>query len=287
DWAGPGPVVEDSVGPGPVVQDSVGPGSAGHDPVGSRPATGEAGPGGHRADGGARRGPAARPARAGQPGRAAARLWPTAGERSAPVLLALLVGALVVAGGWALLPGTPPTGAPSGAAATTTPSRTAGQDHPLPANLLGQVRIRPVTAPTLCLTDGRVLDRRYTPLVAVQRPCDEVSPQTTTIQPTGEGTYRIRWDHPDYGPGCLVVLTDGPGIGLLEPWDDCVRASHFRIEPSGSYDGGTYVLRVVGNGCAGIRQSSTEAGTEVVMERCVGRGGQVFVIEPAFRSGPT
>jgi hypothetical protein len=50
----------------------------------------------------------------------------------------------------------------------------------------GWVRIRLAHAPELCLTDGRVLDRRYTPLVAVQRPCDETGatgPAATRVLP--------------------------------------------------------------------------------------------------------
>lgn len=143
------------------------------------------------------------------------------------------------------------------------------------------IRIRPLTAPHLCLTDGRVRDRRYTPLVAVQRPCDEVSPQGTLLEHVHGDLYRIQWHHPDYGKGCLEALTEGPGVGLLEPADDCVRGSQFHVEPSGSYGASTYVLRIEGQGCVGMRDSGTSEGVEAVIGRCVGRGGQVFRIEPA------
>lgn len=145
----------------------------------------------------------------------------------------------------------------------------------------GWVRIRPATAPGLCVTDGRVRDGRHTPLVAVQRPCDEVPPQGTVLEPLGGDTYRIPWHHPDYGKGCLKVLTDGPGAGLLEPWDACDQGNRFHVEPSGPRGGGRYVLRVDGHGCVGIKGSDTAAGAEAVMGRCVGKGGQVFFIEPA------
>ncbi|MFE7870260.1 helix-turn-helix domain-containing protein [Micromonospora humida] len=150
---------------------------------------------------------------------------------------------------------------------------------PVPPN--GWVRIRPVGAPHLCLTDGRVQDRRYVPLVAVQRRCDAVAPQGTVLEPMGGDLYRIQWHHPDYGKGCLKALSDGPGTGLLEPIDDCLQDSRFHLEPSAPYGSNRYVLRVDGQGCVGIRDSDTSEGTEAVMERCVGRGGQVFLIEAA------
>ncbi|MEV3987300.1 helix-turn-helix transcriptional regulator [Streptomyces sp. NPDC049837] len=172
-------------------------------------------------------------------------------------------------------------------AAPDEPGATPGEDRSPVAALSGAgpalgsgwVRIRPVTAPSLCLTDGRVRDRRHTPLVAVQRPCDEAMPQATRLEPMGGDAYRIQWHHPDYGKGCLKALSEGPGEGLLEPYDDCAQGSRFHLEPSGPYGGGRYVLRVDGQGCVGIKNSDTSEGTEAVMERCVGRGGQVFLIE--------
>ncbi|MCP9961532.1 helix-turn-helix transcriptional regulator [Streptomyces somaliensis] len=148
--------------------------------------------------------------------------------------------------------------------------------------LSGWVRIRPVTAPTLCLTDGRVRDRRYTPLVAVQRPCDRVAPQGTLLEPVGGNAYRIQWHHPDHGKGCLRVLPRGAGAGLLEPHDDCARGSRFHIEPSGPRGGGGYVFRVDGHGCVGIRGSDPSEGAEATVERCTGKGGQVFAVESAW-----
>jgi DNA-binding SARP family transcriptional activator len=145
----------------------------------------------------------------------------------------------------------------------------------------GWVRIRPVTAPGLCLADGRVRDHRYTPLVAVQLSCDRIAPLSTLLEPTGGDTYRIQWHHPDYGKGCLKAWTGpGPQSGLLEPMDDCEQGSRFHIEPSGPPGAGTYVLRVDNQGCVGIKDADTAEGTEALMGHCV-EDGQVFAIEPA------
>ncbi|MFJ6936577.1 helix-turn-helix domain-containing protein [Streptomyces sp. NPDC101132] len=146
----------------------------------------------------------------------------------------------------------------------------------------GWVQIHPAGARSLCLTDGRVRDRRYTPLVAVQRPCASVGPQNTLLHPLGGDLYEIQWHHPDYGKGCLRALTEADGAGgtgLLEPMDDCSRGSRFHVEPSGPRGDGVYVFRVDGQGCVGIRGAGREAGTEAVMERCTGKGGQLFTIE--------
>ncbi|MFF6971813.1 helix-turn-helix domain-containing protein [Streptomyces tsukubensis] len=153
---------------------------------------------------------------------------------------------------------------------------------PPPASLPpdGYVRLRPVSAPQFCLTDGRVTDGRYTPLVAVQDLCSTVTPQATTLESLGGDSYRIVWHHPDYGKGCLKVLTEGTGRGLLEPWDDCTRSSRFHAELSGPPGGNTFVLRVDGQGCVGIRDGSPDAGAEAVMGRCTAADHQIFVIDP-------
>ncbi|MEW2289298.1 hypothetical protein [Streptomyces sp. NPDC047841] len=160
----------------------------------------------------------------------------------------------------------PPSGVPAGG-------------RPTPPG--GWVTIRIAEDPELCLTDGRVHDWRYTPLVAVQRPCAEAAPQSTLLEPAGDGRYHIVWYHPDYGRGCLKALTDGDGAGLLEPMDVCSDGSLFTIEPSGELRKGGFVLRVEGSGCVGIAGSSSAHGAEAVMQRCEGKGRQVFLIRRA------
>ncbi|GAA3503330.1 hypothetical protein GCM10019016_104400 [Streptomyces prasinosporus] len=143
----------------------------------------------------------------------------------------------------------------------------------------GRVQIRPALANGLCLTDG--YSSRHKSLVAVQRPCDEVAPQETTLVPLGGNTFRIRWYHPDHGPGCLKALAGGPGSGLLEPWDDCGKTTPFRIAPAGPDGSRRYSLRVDGRGCVTISDANTSEGAEAVVEPCRPKDSQVFVIRPA------
>jgi hypothetical protein len=159
-----------------------------------------------------------------------------------------------------------------------------GTGHAPPS---GWVTIHIASDPKLCLSDGRVRDLRYTPLVAVQRPCESAAPQSTLLEPVGGGLYRLQWHHPDYGKGCLKALTSGSGAGLLEPMDDCADGSLLRVEPSGKLALGRFVLRVEGQGCVGIVRSSAAAGAEAVMQRCSGNGRQVFLIRAVDRDDGT
>ncbi|GGX36415.1 RICIN domain-containing protein [Streptomyces lomondensis] len=143
----------------------------------------------------------------------------------------------------------------------------------------GRVRIRPVLAEGLCVTDGRV--QGYEPFVAVQRPCDEVAPQETLLEPLGGNSFRIQWYHPDHGKGCLKALAAKPVAGLLEPWEACEQSSRFRIEPTGPEGSSRYVLRVSGEGCVGITGTAPSEGTEVRMGPCRGEPSQQFIIESA------
>lgn len=185
-----------------------------------------------------------------------------------PVLPAsALAVALLGAAAWALVP----SGDDSG-----TKDSAADARSELPQ---GRTQIRPALTDGLCLTDG--YGSRYESLVAVQRPCDEVAPQETTLVPLGGNTFRIRWYHPDHGPGCLTALAEGPGAGLLEPWDDCGRTTPFRVEPAGPGGSLRYSLRVDGRGCVAIRDADTAEGAEAVVEPCRPKDSQVFVIRSA------
>ncbi|WP_369218398.1 RICIN domain-containing protein, partial [Streptomyces flavofungini] len=189
-------------------------------------------------------------------------------------LLAALVAvaAAVLTGAVALWNSSEPHAQTGLSVATPGPPGTA---HAPPT---GWVTLHIASDPALCLSDGRVRDWRYTPLVAVQRPCDATAPQSTLLEPVGQDLYRVQWHHPDYGKGCLKALTSGSGAGLLEPMDDCADGSLFRVEPSGKLALGRFVLRVEGEGCVGIVRSSKAPGAEAVMQRCNGKGRQVFLI---------
>jgi hypothetical protein len=140
-----------------------------------------------------------------------------------------------------------------------------------------EVLIRPAGSPGLCLTDGQVPDGRYGSLVAVQRPCAEAVPPTTTLDPAGPDTYRIAWHHPDHGKGCLKALTSGEAKGLLEPWEDCGQTTLFRFVPVEDADR-TYRIQVSDAACVAV--AGTGAGAEAVVVRCADSDAQRFVVEP-------
>lgn len=192
-----------------------------------------------------------------------------------PVLPASVVlVAVLAAAGWVLVASRDDGGGRKGAGGAGSAAADARSRLPE-----GRTQIRPALADGLCLTDG--YGSRYESLVAVQRPCDEVAPQETTLVPLGGNTFRIRWYHPDHGPGCLTALAEGPGAGLLEPWDDCGRTTPFRIEPAGPDGSRRYSLRVDGRGCVAIRDAGLAEGAEAVVEPCRPKDSQVFVIRSA------
>lgn len=219
----------------------------------------------------------------------------TDARRTRVVAVSVAAVAVVTAASWAAL-------RDSGGSGTSESAPTSTQ---LPRD---QVLIRPLGSPGLCVTDGQVADNRYGSLVAVQRPCGETEPQTTTLEPVGKNAYRISWFRPDQGKGCLKALTSGPGKDLLEPWGACERTTAFRfvrMEPkeseqskqsveseraresgdsgvSGKAVGRTYLIHVTDEKCVGIRAASTVAGAEAVVEPCSGTDAQLFVVEAAL-----
>ncbi|WP_326691040.1 helix-turn-helix domain-containing protein [Streptomyces sp. NBC_01795] len=179
-------------------------------------------------------------------------------------------------------PGTRPDHTtPAGDAAGESSEGTgAGPAHAAEDVPRGAVRLRPVTARGLCLTDGKVRDKRYGSQVAVQRPCDQTAPQTTELPPaSGTARHRVQWDHPEFGTGCLKILTTGPGKDLLEPWDACDRADVFRLAPAKGRN--VYALRTEDGRCVGIARPVTAEGSEAVAQPCTPSRHQLFRIESA------
>lgn len=196
------------------------------------------------------------------------------GRRRLPaLLLGLAVLSFVAAAAWGVGFFGEPGDSGKNAAGASTPS---GNRTVLPQ---GPVEIRPVLADGLCLTDGRA--EGYDSLVAVQRPCGDVTPQETELVPAAGGTLRVQWYHPDHGKGCLKAVTVRTGAALLEPWDDCGKTSRFRIEPADSGGSDQYVLRVIGGGCVGISGSRKSPGAPAVTQPCDGSENQIFSISPA------
>ncbi|SCK10821.1 hypothetical protein YWIDRAFT_00771 [Streptomyces sp. SceaMP-e96] len=165
----------------------------------------------------------------------------------------------------------------------TAPPQAAAK-APLPT---GEVRIRPLRAPGLCLTDGRVLRVRRYRTVAMQRPCAEAVPPQTHLTAAGAGRHRIQWTHRDHGKGCLVLLRESGLEGLLEPWDDCRAggpAQLFRVEPADGRTGagGTaYRLRLSGEGAERcVTLGDDEPGATALARPCTGKDDQKFLIGP-------
>ncbi|MFD7894940.1 helix-turn-helix domain-containing protein [Streptomyces sp. NPDC059743] len=169
---------------------------------------------------------------------------------------------------WALLPDD--SADPDAPTAPATGSRT-------PAD--GWVTIRPARTPDLCLTDGRDRDGAYASAVAVQLPCARATVPRTYLEPVGEGMYRIQWHHPQEGRGCLTVMSTGPVKGMLEPRNDCARATLFLLQPTAADSTGSFLLRPANSSrCTGIADDDTAEGAEATEERCTGAADQRFLI---------
>ncbi|WP_432094534.1 XRE family transcriptional regulator [Streptomyces sp. bgisy100] len=206
-------------------------------------------------------------------------LAPRSGRvRSRTVALATALAVLLTAlAAWVLLHDS--SGEPStpGAAATKPTGPTTPTTPRAPAD--GWVTIRPARTPGLCLTDGRDRDAAYPSAVAVQLPCARATVPRTYLEPAGEGLYRIQWHHPQLGKGCLTVMSAGPVRNMLEPRDNCARATLFRLEPTAT--GGTAGFRLRpdhSSRCIGIVDNDTTEGAEATQEGCTGAADQRFLI---------
>ncbi|MER6167373.1 helix-turn-helix transcriptional regulator [Streptomyces violaceorubidus] len=223
---------------------------------GPRPASGEDGDAGRSPDSGASSPPRAPRAR-----------------RVIGLLVAGGVGALAALGIDRLLDDSPSPPAPPTRATT---------DLRMPA-VGSWARIHPARTPDWCLTEGVDRTGRYESAVAAGRPCAGAALPRVFLEPLSNGTVQIQWHHPDHGIGCLTVLSEGPGRGLLEPRDDCAdedRAQQFRMESVGATASAHFRIRpAVTDQCLSLRDQGGESGAEITQARCSASGGQDFLIE--------
>jgi hypothetical protein len=194
-------------------------------------------------------------------------------RRAIGFLIAAGIGALAALGTERLLDDSTPPPAPSTKSVTGLRMLAVGS----------WARIHPARTPKSCLTEGVDRTGRYETAVAAQRPCAEAALPRVFLEPLSTDIVQIQWHHPEHGIGCLTVLLDGPGRGLLEPRDDCADdnpAQQFRVEPVDLSATAHFRIRpVVTDQCLSLRDQSNEDGTEIVQGRCSGAGDQDFLIE--------
>ncbi|MDX3228383.1 hypothetical protein [Streptomyces sp. ME19-01-6] len=169
-----------------------------------------------------------------------------------------------------------PTATPTRDASPSKPEPTATSTAPeprLPA--AGPIRIHPVSAPGLCLTEGQERKTGRAE-IAAQMPCADVPLPRVSLDAVGDGVYRIQWYHPGEGRGLGCLAVDGSAMesgALLAP-GNCSNAGNmkFRLEPSH----GGFRLRPVHSGlCVGILPPRTE-GAEAIQNTCTGAANQAF-----------
>jgi hypothetical protein len=182
-------------------------------------------------------------------------------------LASVLGAALVAVGVWGLLP--------AGSGGQGEPV-VAADDPSTPTD--GWVTIRPAHEADLCLTDGRDRGGAYDSAVVVQLPCDQAPVPRTYLEPAGEGLYRVQWHHPQEGKGCLTVMGGGPVKGMIEPRDDCTRATLFRLEPAPDGSAGFRFRPTRSGQCVGTAGRTAAEGAEAVQEPCADTPDQYFVV---------
>ncbi|WP_414943965.1 helix-turn-helix domain-containing protein [Amycolatopsis sp. cmx-11-32] len=169
-----------------------------------------------------------------------------------------------------------------------TPSENKVAEALMPGLALREIgswaQIRPARSPELCLAEGKDRTQLYSGTIVAQQPCGEAASPRVFIDPIGEvNAVQIQWHHPDTGVGCLTVVNEGMGHDLVEPRDDCGDDSAdqlFTIAAAGPPEAAYYVISPVGTSqCLGLRDLDTDAGTEVVRERCSGAPDQMFLID--------
>ncbi|MEU0273742.1 helix-turn-helix domain-containing protein [Streptomyces sp. NPDC006307] len=148
----------------------------------------------------------------------------------------------------------------------------------------GPVLIRAVHS-GLCLNErpGQQSGQVY------QVPCAEATVPRYSLVRLDGGLWRIRSDHPDFGPGCSgipVEAVEQDGAPLID--QQCGKRGPreaFRIEEFGGGDGAVAGYRIRSahaDLCLRVRDASREPWTDVIQEACREDGeGQLFSLDPA------
>ena len=131
----------------------------------------------------------------------------------------------------------------------------------------------------LCLGEGRERNGRTDRPLAVQRPCQDLVPDTY-LRAAG-GAYEIQWHHPKEGVGCLTVDEALRGPGALVAPENCTGARHqrFVLVPAGA----GFALRPLHSGlCLGALYGEPDVvpGAELAQQSCTGQRDQVFLFRP-------
>ncbi|MBM7168803.1 RICIN domain-containing protein [Streptomyces sp. G44] len=145
----------------------------------------------------------------------------------------------------------------------------------------GWIKIRPASAPGLCLGEGRAGFLNVP--VAVQRSCAQTTSPRTYLAPQGNGLFKIQWHSTQAGIRCLMVFPVSTVPDLLEATTDCAGANVFYIEAVDTPVPNTYRIHTLYTSdrkfCVGITGSSTAEGATAKQELCADRTDQVFFID--------
>ncbi|MFF8642652.1 RICIN domain-containing protein [Streptomyces sp. NPDC015345] len=145
----------------------------------------------------------------------------------------------------------------------------------------GWIKIRPASAPGLCLTEGRA--GFLNAPVAVQRSCAQATSPRTYLVPQGNGLFKLQWHSTQAGIRCLTIFIVSSVADMLEPTTNCAGANVFYIEAVDTPVPNTYRIYTLYTAdrkyCVGISDSSTAEGATAKQAPCADRTDQVFFID--------
>ncbi|MFJ9432112.1 RICIN domain-containing protein [Streptomyces sp. NPDC101490] len=170
-------------------------------------------------------------------------------------------------------------GPPTPAAPREQPSRTPAASVAAPA--AGEVRIR-VAGTGFCLGERPGVRTGQ----IHQLPCAEADMPRYTLVTVGAGRWRIRSDHPDFGPGCSGVPSGGRIPGAAYEDSECgdpSRVESFVLEPFGTPVRGHRIVPVgsaTPGSCVTVTGDRTAAGARLTQAPCApDAAGQLFAFE--------